>query len=434
MSSNLTRRQILAAIPAAAVAAAPASKPAMLGGTPAKQGRFPKWPVAGQPEEQALIEVVRSGQWFQGNGKLVKKFEAEYAQLTGAKYCIATSSGTGALHSSLGALGIGAGDEVILPPYTFVATVNVVLLLNALPIFVDSDLESMQIDPGKVEAAITDRTAAIIPVHYSGNVADLDRLLPVAAKRKLPVIEDTCQSHLSEWRGRKAGTYGATGCFSFQASKNLNCGEGGAIISNDDDLIEKCYAFHYNGSGRKPKWVDTLHGTKYLMTEFQAAILLAQMARLEEQTRTREANARYLTSLLKEIPGIGTQKIYEGCTRHAYHVYKFRYLKEQFAGMPRERFVKAMSAEGVSCVTGYDELNKRRHIKNVLASRGYRRIYSKKVLDAWEERNRCPVNDQLCTQAVGFTQNMLLGPRSDMDQIADAVRKIQAHAGELAKA
>ena len=434
MASNPTRRAVLAAVPGAAMAAVPASRPALLGGTPAKKGRFPKWPVAGQLEEQALVEVVRSGQWFQGNGQNVKKFEAAWAQLTGAKFCVACSSGTGALHSSLGALGAGAGDEIILPPYTFVATLNVVLLFHALPVFVDSDIESMQIDAGKIDAAVTDRTAAIIPVHYSGNLAELDTILAVGAKRKIPVLEDACQSHLAEWRGRKAGTWGAAGCFSFQASKNLNCGEGGAIVTNDEDLAERCYAFHYNGSSRNRKWVDTLYGTKYLMTEFQAAILLAQMTRLEEQTRTREQNARYLTSMLKEIPGIATQKIYEGCTRHAYHVYKFRFLPEGFAGMTREKFLKAMSAEGISCTSGYTELNRRRHLKNALASRGYQRIYSKQVLARLEERNQCPVNDRLCQQAVGLTQNMLLGTRSDMDQIAEAIRKIQAHAAEIARA
>jgi perosamine synthetase len=432
MPYRFTRREVLAAVPAAAVAAAP-SKPALLGGTPAKQGRFPAWPVRDAREEQALVDVVRSGQWFRGSGKNVGKFEEAWSQLTGARHAIGTSSGTGALHSTLGALGVGAGDEVILPPYTFVATVNVILLFHALPVFVDSDLDSMQMDARKLDAAITDRTAVIMPVHYSGNVADLDSILATGARRKIPVLEDACQAHLAEWRGKKAGTLGAAGCFSFQASKNLNCGEGGAIVTNDEELIEKCYGFHYNGSARNRKFADTLYGTKYLMTEFQAAILLAQMTRLEEQTSTRERNARYLTSLLKEIPGIATQKIYEGCTRHAYHVYKFRYLKEGFAGMPRDRFMKALSAEGVPSNSGYTQLNRRRHLKNALASRGYGRIYSKQALAAWEERNQCPANDRLCAEAVGFSQNMLLGPRSDMDQIAEAIRKIQAHAGELAK-
>lgn len=433
MKTHWTRRQVLAAAPAAAFAAAPAAKPALLGGTPAKQGRFPRWPVAGELEEQALVQVVRSGQWYRRNGKNVEKFEELYARLTGARYCLATSSGTGALHASLGALGVGAGDEVVLPPYTFVATLNVVLLLHALPVFVDTDLDSMQMDASKLDAAITERTAAIIPVHYSGNLADLDAILATARRRKVPVIEDACQSHLAEWRGKKAGTLGDLGTYSFQASKNLNCGEGGAILSNNEDLIEKCYAFHYNGSSRSRRWADTLHGTKYLMTEFQAAILIAQMTRLEEQSRTREQNARYLTSLLREIPGIATQKIYDGCTRHAYHVYKFRYLKEHFAGMPRAGFMKAMSAEGIPCGSGYGPLNRRRHLKNALASRGYRRVYPEKVLAEWEERNRCPMNDRLCTEAVSLSQNQLLGPRSDMDAIAEAVRKIQAHAPALAK-
>ena len=256
MSEALTRRSLLVAAPAAGMAIAstsvqvPSGKPALLGGSPVRTKPFPAWPVYDKREEEALVEVVRSGHWFRGSGQMVKRFEQSYAKLTGAKFCLGTSSGTGALQTSLGALGVGPGDEVILPPYTFVATLNVILNMHALPVFVDSDLETAQIDASKIEAAITDRTAVMIPVHLAGGVADLDKIMPLAGKRKVAVVEDTCQSHLSEWRGRKAGTYGATGCFSFQASKNLNCGEGGALLSNDEELYEKCYAYHWNGGGR----------------------------------------------------------------------------------------------------------------------------------------------------------------------------------------
>lgn len=437
---DVTRRSFLAAAPAAGMATVstkarvPVAKPALLGGKPVRTQRFPSWPVFDQKEEQALVEVVRSGHWFRGNGENVKGFEEAYARLTGAKFCLATSSGTGALQTSLGALGVGPGDEVILPPYTFTATLNVILNMWALPVFVDSDLETAQIDARKIEAAITGRTVAMIPVHLAGNVADLDTIMTAARKHKVAVVEDTCQSHLSEWRGRKAGTYGNTGCFSFQASKNLNSGEGGAVLTNDDDVMERCFAYHNNGRGRKTSSYDFSYyanGANLRMTEFQATLLMAQMTRVEEQSRTREQNAQYLTKMLSEIPGIQPAKMYPGCTRNAYHLYMFRYNQDAFAGAPRSIFLKALSAEGIPCSGGYAPLNKEPFLKSVLSSRGFRKIFSAERLKRWEERNQCPVNDRLCEEAVWFTQTMLLGPKRDMEQMAEAIRKIQAQAGTL---
>ena len=351
---------------------------------------------------------------------------------------MATANGTSALFASLAALGIGPGDEVIVPPYTFIATINAVLLHYALPVFVDTDPETFQIDPRKIEAAITDRTAAIMPVHIGGNVADMDAILAIAKKHKLPVIEDACQAHLAEWRGKKVGTLGTTGCFSFQVTKNLCSGEGGAILTNDGELAEQCYAFHNNSRARTATGYNFAYlggrGANLRMTEFQGTLLLAQMTRLEEQSQTREQNAQYLTSMLKEIPGIQPAKMYEGCTRNAYHLYMFRYKPEAFAGLPRAKFLQALDAEGIPCSGGYSPLNKESFLQTALNSKGFRRIYPKEVLDRWEERNHCPANDQLCQEAVWFTQTMFLGTRSDMDQIAEAVRKIQAHAEALARA
>ncbi len=442
MSSQLSRRRFLAATTAAGVGLmlrgghAQTEKPALLGGKPVRTGPFPSWPVFDEKDEQAVMGVLRSGKWFRGYGDTVNRFEEAYAKMTGAKFCLATANGTSALFTSLCALGVEAGDEVILPPYTFVACVNVILLLNALPVFVDTDPETFQMDASKIEAAINDHTAAIMPVHLGGNVADLDAILAVARKHKVPVVEDTCQSHLAEWRGRKAGTLGETGCFSFQASKNLNSGEGGAILTNDEDLVEKCYAFHNNSRGRKNVGYDFnyyMRGANLRMTEFQAALLMAQMTRVEEQSRTREQNAQYLTRMLREIPGILPEKMYEGCTRNAYHLYMFRYKKEHFADLPRATFLKAFGAEGIPAWGGYSPLNKEPFLKNTLQSRGYQAIYSKQRIAGWENRNECPENDRLCTEAVWLAQSMLLGPRSDMEQIAEAVRKVQAHAGEFAR-
>jgi perosamine synthetase len=303
-------------------------------------------------------------------------------------------------------------------------------------VFVDTDPETFQIDARKIAAAITPRTRLIVPVHLGGAAADLDTTLAAARTRDVLVLEDACQAHLAEWKGRKLGTFGRAGCFSFQASKNLNAGEGGALLTDDANFLETCYTFHNNSRSRKntggPTFAYRGVGANLRLTEFQAAILLAQMSRLEAQAATRDKNGAYLTSLLKEIPGITPAKMYEGCTRNAYHLYMLRYDKAQFAGLSKAAFLKALQAEGIPASGGYSPLNKEPFLKDALASRGFQRIYDAKTLTEYGERTACPANERLCDEALWFTQNMLIGPRSDMEQIAEAIRKIQANAGKLA--
>lgn len=420
-----------AARPQALRSAPPVSgdKPAILGGDPVRTEAFPSWPKAGGNEEQALRNVLRSGKWNRNTGQYAARFEEQWAATLGAKYCLATTNGTSSLFIALNALGIGPGDEVLVPPYTFVATVNAVLLQHALPVFVDTDIETFQMDASKLEAAITERTRCILPVHLGGSACDMDAISGIAAKHKLPVLEDACQAHLGEWRKRKVSTLGDLGCFSFQASKNLNSGEGGAVLTNNEELIERCRAFHNNGRAYgKSSFEYAGSGCNLRITEFQAALLLEQLTRLEEQSRTREENAAYLTEQLNGIPGIQPARMYEGCTRNAYHLYMFRYNPEQFERLPRAKFLKALAAEGVPCSRGYAPLNKESFLKETLGNRAFRHIYSEKEIAAWEERNQCPANDRLCQEAVWFTQTMLLGSREDMDQIASAIRKIRKHA------
>lgn len=424
------------ATPRPSVSSGTAAMPAALGGAPVRSTPFPNWPIADAREEQALTGVVRSGKWGRGGGTQVERFEAQYAALTGAKHCLATANGTSALFTAMCALDVGPGDEVIVPPYTFVATINAVLLRHALPVFVDTDIETFQIDARKIAAAITPRTRLIVPVHLGGAAADLDTTLAAARARDVTVLEDACQAHLAEWKGRKVGTFGRAGCFSFQASKNLNAGEGGALLTDDADFLETCYTFHNNSRARKNTGSSTFAyrgvGANLRLTEFQAAILLAQMSRLDAQATTRDKNGAYLTSILKEIPGITPAKMYEGNTRNAYHLYMLRYDKSRFAGLSKGSFVKALQAEGIPASGGYTPLNKEPFLKETLASRGFQRIYDAKMLAEWSERTACPANERLCDEAVWFTQNMLIGPRGDMDQIAEAIRKIQANAGKLA--
>jgi perosamine synthetase len=449
MNSSLNRREFINAtsiagaglvlsLPSLARAAAEDAKPAILGGPKAHPGGFPGWPVFDQTEEQALLDTLRSGNWFRGSGRAVAKFEDEYAKLTGAKYCLATSSGTAALTAALGTLDVGPGDEVIIPPYTFVATYNVVVLNHALPVFVDTDLESFQIDATKIEAAISKETKAILPVHLGGSPANLDKILEVANAHKLPVVEDACQAHLAEWRGRSVGTWGLAGCFSFQASKNLNSGEGGAVLTNDPDFAAMCYNFHYQGRGRPVSGNSFAYsgtrGSNLRLSEFQASLLEAQMTRVIEQTNRRTANAKYLTQLLNDIPGIVPAKLYDGVTRSAYHLYMFRYDPARFAGLSRGKFMEALGQEGVPCSGGYGVLNKDAYVSGLAKNKHFLKLYGEQRMQQWLEQNRhCPQNEKLCGEAVWLTQNLLLGPREDMDQIAAAMRKIQKHAGELAK-
>ena len=442
---NLSRRQFLTAASAGTLAAVTSAtipaygdksgkggKLAINGGKPVRSKGWPEWPIWDKAaDEQRVLSVLRSGVW--SRAKVVSEFEKKYAELMGSRRCLATTNGTHALITSLHALEIGVGDEVIVPPYTFVATIDVVFLVGALPVFVDTDPETFQINPERIEEKITENTKAILPVHILGLPANMDKINAIAKRHNLKVIEDACQAWLAEWKGKKCGTLGELGCFSFQNSKNLTCGEGGAIVGDDEGVMDKCHSFHNFGRA----YGESMHslsgyarlGTKCRMTEYQAAILLAQMKRLEAQTQRRTENAEYLTSRIKDIPGIIPYKLYEGVTRAAYHLYPFRYKKEYFNDMPRNKFLSALSAEGIRCSSGYGPINKDGFFENTLNSKNFKRMYSDKQLNRCREQNHCPDNDKLCTEAVWFTQNMLLGSKKDMDDIADAIEKIHNSCG-----
>ena len=410
-------------------------KPAVLGGPKAHPDTYPSWPVFDKTEEQALTEVLKSKAWGRGGGNAVTEFERQYAQSLDVKNCLAVSSGTSSLYTMLGALNIGPGDEVIIPVYTFIATYNVVVLNYALPIMVDTDIESFQIDAARIEPAITQQTRVIMPVHMGGSPADLDKIVAIGKKADIPVIEDACQAHLAEWRGRKVGTYGLAGGFSFQSSKNLCAGEGGAIVTNDDQFASQCSNFHNQGRATVGTSYNPGVGTRATnmrMTEFQGGLLQAQMSRLIEQSARRTENANYLTSLFNDIPGISPAKLYKGTTRSAYHLYMFRYDSNHFAGLSREKFMSALRAEGIPCSGGYGAMNRDRYVTELANNRHYLKIYGAKTMNDWLERNHCPQNDILSQQqGVWFTQNLLLGTKTQMEQVAQGVRKIQKFAAEI---
>ncbi len=410
------------------------SKLAVQGGKPVRTDGFLSWPQIDESYDKVWLDVLHDRGWCRLNGDKVKTFEADYAKLMGVTDCIATNSGTSALFGSLNGLSIGPGDEVLVPPYTFVATVNVVFLQHALPVFVDTDPATFQMDASKIEEKITDKTRAIIPVHLGGNMCDMDKIMSIAKKHNLHVIEDACQAHMGEWQGKKSGSVGDVGCFSFQVTKNLSSGDGGAIISNNTKLMDRIFSFQSNGRERTNTYGFQYanNGANLRMTEFQGVLLLKQLGRLDEFAKTREDNADYLSKQLDEIPGITPAKMYKGCTRNAYHLYMMRYDKDKFGGASRGKVIEAIRAEGIPCASGYTPLNKEPFVEKTLRSEPFAKVYSKEIIDKYLQENQCPANDRLCTEeALWFFQNMMLGTRNDMDQIAEAVRKVHKNVKSL---
>jgi len=409
-------------------------KLALHGGEKVRSKPWTGWPFWDKSAEDEVIEMLRSGRWWRGKGEYVSEFEQKYAELMGAKRCLATASGTTALLVALHVLGVDAGDEVLVSPYTFIATYNSIFINKALPVFIDSDPETFLMDPTKIEEKITDRTTAILPVHIYGLPVDMDKVNAIAQKHDLKVVEDACQAWLGEYKGKKLGTLGDLGCFSFQNSKNLPAGEGGAILGNDEAIMDRCYSFHNCGrpfGSVKATSKYPLRGSNRRMQQIQAITLLSQMKRIKKDADVRLENAKYLDEKLKDIPGIHTYKMVEGENRSAYHLYPFRFVSEEFDGVSRDIFIKAMRAEGIPCSTGYGKQNYDGLIEEALNSKGYKRLFSEKRLKQWREQNHLPGNDQLAEQSVTLYQSILLGTQSDMKDIVDAITKIYVNRKSL---
>ncbi len=418
------------------VLSADATKPALLGFSPVHHGGWPAWPIWQESWEPAITDVLRSGRWFRGSGGHVADFEAGYARLLGARRCVATASGTTALLVSLQVMDVDAGDEVIVSPYTFIATYNAILINKALPVFADTDPATLTMDPVSIESRITDRTRAILPVHIYGMPCDMDPINALARKHDFAVIEDACQAWLAEYKGLKCGNLGNLACFSFQNSKHIPAGEGGAVTGNDDNLLDRCHAFHNvgqaSGNFRGAKQFFT-RGSNYRMQQFQAVILMQQFDKLRRETARRQENADYLGTQLAQIPGIQPARLPEQ-SRAVWHLYPFRYDAAYFQGLTRDQFLKALSAEGISCWGGYHEQYFDGLLDEAINSRGFKRLFSASRLKAYRDSfHELKGNREVCATTVALPQNLLLADRPHMDQIIEAIRKIQRHGEALAK-
>ncbi|MCU1270093.1 MAG: tobS [Acidobacteriaceae bacterium] len=403
---------------------------ALLGGKKAKSKPFPVWPYYDSNEERALKEVLESRVWWRTPGTKTLEFEKSFAKFHGARHGIAVTNGTAALEVTIAGLGITAGDEVIVPNFTFVATASAVLFANALPVMVDVDPQTYCIDPDLVEDAITSRTKAIIAVHMGGHPADVDRLKKIASRKRLALIEDSAHAHASEWRGQRVGTFGVAGTFSFQASKLMTAGEGGMIISSNDKFEVQARSVH--DCGRMPgEWFYShfIYGSNYRLSEWQGAILQVQLSRLDEQTRRRHENARFLDRLLRAIPGITPQKLDQRCTRNGQYAYIFHVNKKEFAGLSTERFIEAMNAEGIPHQASYPPL----HQLDMFRNGEYRkRLSGKQAKDKHKFlKQKYPATQRAAWETVWLPQPALLGDEEDMHEIAAALGKIQKNAKEL---
>jgi dTDP-4-amino-4,6-dideoxygalactose transaminase len=364
-----------------------AEKPALLGGTPVHKGGWPPWPQWRQSWEPEILKVLRSGRWCRaGGGGKVPEFEAAYAQLLGAKRCLATASGTTALITSLHVAGVDAGDEVICSPYTFSATYNAILIHKALPVFADTDPATLTMDPATIESRITERTRAIVPVHIFGMPCDMDAINAIAKKHQLAVVEDACQAWLAEYRGRKCGTLGDLGCFSFQNSKHIPSGEGGAVTGNRDELLDRCHAFHNCGraTGSFQGNGCFTRGSNFRMQHFQAVMLLQQIDKLVQETEVRRANADYLIDQLKQIRGVAPARLPDG-GRAVWHLFPLQYDARHFHGLSRDGFIKALAAEGIPSSSVYRDQYLDGMLDEAINSRGYQRLWSAERLKAYRD-------------------------------------------------
>jgi dTDP-4-amino-4,6-dideoxygalactose transaminase len=390
---------------------------ALLGGSPVRTRPFPQWPISADEEAAGLQDVLQSGVWG-GYHPSVKEFESEFAKLHAVRHAISCANGTVALEVALRAAGIRAGDEVIVPPFTFVASASAILLCGAIPVFADIDPETLNLSPAAAEAAITPRTRAILVVHFGGRPADMDAFTAIARRHDLKVIEDCAHAHGARWRGTPVGGIGVAGTFSFQGFKLMTAGEGGIIVTNSDAVAELCWSYCNQGRRRDGGWFEHVRlGTNYRITGFQAAVLLAQLRRLLPQTDTRAHNVACFRSGLADVPAVTFAADDPRVDRHPYYLVTLRYRPERIGDLPRDRFIEALQAEGIPAKPAYPYPLYRNPL-----FRGRGRDYEQLSLAEAE---------RVCRDGIWLSHNLFLGDRGDVDDILQAMRKIQQEAATL---
>ena len=398
---------------------------AMHGGAPVRKAPFPSWPSADADAAKTLLGVLASGAWGSTHGSLVATFETEFARFQSARFCTCVCNATLGLDAAMRAVGVGFGDEVIVPSFTFIASASSVVHCGAIPVFADVVPGTHLIDLEQVEAKITPRTRAVMPVHFAGRPVDMDDLMALCRDRGVAVVEDAAQAHGAAWRGKPVGALGDVGVFSFQSSKNITSGEGGAMVTNDEGLADRLYSLTNVGRIRGGGWYqhESL-GFNLRLTEFQAAVLLSQLAHHSERQAIREANAVLLTELLGAIDGVLLAPEDEQITTHGRHLLLFR-----IPALPRtcgkDAFVRALAAEGIPVAMGYRTgLHRNAALLEASTANARHAGYEYSAF-------QCPVTDEIVVDTVFVPQHLLLAEEGGMHDIARAVKKVLAHLDAL---
>ena len=401
---------------------------AISGGTPIRAEPYPAWPQHDQREADLLHDVLESGRWWATQGTRVREFENQWGERHGTEPAVGVTNGSHAIEIALMALGIGAGDEVIVPAWTFVATAAAVLMVNAIPVLVDVDLRTGCLDPDAAAAAISDKTAAVIAVHIAGHPADMERLKQLCQRHGLALIEDCAHAHGSRWNGSATGTLGDVGTYSFQASKLMTSGEGGAIVSTSTEVLAAARSF--SDCGRRPnEWFYSHYvlGGNYRMTEWQGAVLVAQLERFDEQADRRHDNATWLNSELATIPGVRPQWRDPRCDRQGNYCYVVEIDPVEF-GADRESVRLALMAEGIPLTMAYPPVHRLDLFTN---PDGFApRFKSRAGMQDFANLS-IPIAEQLAANTLWFTTAVLMGDRGDSSDVVDALAKIHSQVDEL---
>jgi len=394
-------------------------KLAINGGTPYKTKSFPEWPIFDENEVCYLNEVLNSRNWWRVTGTKVKQFESEFAAMQGMPYGIGVTNGTSALQLALMTLGIGKGDEVIVPGMTFISTGLAVLECGAYPVLVDIDKDTYCMNPDAFENAITDRTKAVIPVHMAGNACNMDKICEIANKRGLMIIEDSAHANGAEYNGKRLGSFGDASIFSFQNGKLMTCGEGGALLLKDQESYNLATVIQDVGRPKDDKiYEHVVMGANFRMDEFHAAILLAQMKRVDKMNQIREKNAKYLDELIKDIEGIKPQIRTENCNIFSHYMYMFEYDKKYFNNCDRLKFVQALNAEGIPANVCFPVMSETQFFKEN-NFRGNIDSYSQRIGNSLDNSKRIADN------AIWIHHRTLEGDNQDIEEIAGAINKIK---------
>jgi dTDP-4-amino-4,6-dideoxygalactose transaminase len=410
-------------------------KLAITGGKPVRKKPFTLWPAYTQQESRGLEKVLASRNWggYPFPNTLADAFAQKFARFHGAKYGLAVANGTVAIEIALKAADLQPGDEVIVPAYTWEGSVGPVLLLNAVPVFVDIDPATYCLDAKLIEGALTSKTRAILPVHLAMRFADLDEIGRIAKAHHLVVIEDCAHTHGGKWRNKGAGATGDLGCFSFQSSKLMTSGEGGAVITSNLEFYERAQSFTNCGRASvTDRYHHRLIGFNYRLTELQAVILAAQLERLPRQAKVRQSNMDHFEKRLRGTPGLAFLERDKRLTRVAAYQFVFKYLPEHFGGIPRAAFLGALQMEGVPCDGLFYEPVYRSALFPVDPAQWPVLSWGREQPVDLKTRFHCPVSERAAyEESVWLPHHIFLGSKKDTDNIAEAVLKVCENIEEL---